>query len=375
MLKLNIGCGKQIFDGWENIDLYQPGCLKYDARDLENVYAKNSVDEIHASDVLEHFSHLEVDRVLKSWCSLLKPGGKIYIRVPDTKKQVEMFTSGTWSIEIFRHMVYGGQEQPGNFHCTAFTADLLKSMLLQNNILSNISFAHQGITSDLGTSSNPNIEANGIKKATHIGSQVTGLGDVLLLTPLCRQTPCLVELPKKAERFAFLFDGLAAVQITDNAVHSPDLGDDHFARCKLRAAGLNVDDYLPRIDTQIDKETEGIIWCNSVSTVHRHLRELPKNIELEVLSKLSNLKITKADPNIQLKEKIEIFKKSGKYVGCDTGDYHLMLALGGKCLVLVPDDCPDYRHARWHYNSPMVRYIPFKDWQVINENYVSNFFG
>lgn len=36
----------------------------------------------------------------------------------------------------------------------------------------------------------------------------------------------------------------------------------------------------------------------------------------------------------------------GKYIGADTGDYHLMLATGGTCQVLVPTSCPQYN---WDY--------------------------
>lgn len=39
----------------------------------------------------------------------------------------------------------------------------------------------------------------------------------------------------------------------------------------------------------------------------------------------------------------------GRYAGPDTGDYHLMLAAGGTCDVLVPDQTTTYRYQFFHY--------------------------
>ncbi len=56
----------------------------------------------------------------------------------------------------------------------------------------------------------------------------------------------------------------------------------------------------------------------------------------------------------------------GRYIGPDTGDYHLMLAAGGKCDVLVPQTCFEYDYYRFHYTEeswknegPRVQYFNF----------------
>jgi hypothetical protein len=46
-------------------------------------YPEDSVDEIRASHVLEHFSHREVGDVLNDWHRVLKPGGRLRVAVPD----------------------------------------------------------------------------------------------------------------------------------------------------------------------------------------------------------------------------------------------------------------------------------------------------
>jgi hypothetical protein len=43
----------------------------------------NSVDEVQALDLLEHFWRDEVDAVLDEWLRVLKPRGQITVRVPN----------------------------------------------------------------------------------------------------------------------------------------------------------------------------------------------------------------------------------------------------------------------------------------------------
>lgn len=66
----------------------------------------------------------------------------------------------------------------------------------------------------------------------------------------------------------------------------------------------------------------------------------------------------------------------GKYIGGDTGDYHLMTAVGGKSHVLVPDHNPragyNYNHLHypyffWKYEENRVKYYNFREYQKIIE--------
>lgn len=63
---------------------------------------------------------------------------------------------------------------------------------------------------------------NKIKIGSPLGS--SGLGDILLLTSICKHTDCIVDLPPKAERFSCLFDGIAEVNITETPTRTPDIG-------------------------------------------------------------------------------------------------------------------------------------------------------
>jgi len=82
-MKLNLGCGKDIKDGFWNIDaVYSDGV---DAvLDLsENEIPFNEVDYINCQDFLEHLYKDKQRWFLESCYKKLKVGGKIYIQIPD----------------------------------------------------------------------------------------------------------------------------------------------------------------------------------------------------------------------------------------------------------------------------------------------------
>ena len=119
-LYLNLGCGNDIRDGFVNIDLFSddPRVIYMDIRKLE--MPDESADMILASDILEHFSHRETDNLLKEWCRVLKPGGDLLIRCPSLKLQVKAYNNGDWDADIASYMIFGGQTNPGDYHCVAF---------------------------------------------------------------------------------------------------------------------------------------------------------------------------------------------------------------------------------------------------------------
>lgn len=212
------------------------------------------------------------------------------------------------------------------------------------------------------------------------GSDAVGLGDILLLTAICRQTKCIVQLPPKAGRLASLFDRLAPVEITERPVHTPDVGEDHWARCKLRGLGLQPNDYLPRIVVPEVFPVAGIwssfIWSNTVSPKWKHLRQIPPHMERTILDGLPGRQ-DDGGPAIPIRNKALVFRRCPRYIGADTGDMHLMLAVGGKCIVLIPDDCQDYQYRRWHYVDypDRILYVNFRDASRVTADLMRKFFG
>ena len=128
-LKLNLGCGKDVRESYLNLDLFSddPRVIKMDIRKLE--FEDNSVDGILASDVLEHFSHRETYDLLKEWNRVLKPGGQIIIRCPNLKLQMQAYMRGDWDADIASFMIFGGQTNPGDYHCIGFDKESIEKHL------------------------------------------------------------------------------------------------------------------------------------------------------------------------------------------------------------------------------------------------------
>lgn len=72
--------------------------------------------------------------------------------------------------------------------------------------------------------------------------------------------------------------------------------------------------------------------------------------------------------DIPIREQAAIYHVVGRYIGVDTGDYHMMLAVGGQCDVLVPAQTWAYQYRYFHYGpecwlaeKPRVWYHDWRD--------------
>jgi SAM-dependent methyltransferase len=117
MVKLNLGAGETALEGYEARD-GKKGDVLYPLPDGDN-----SVDEIRASHVLEHFPHGQVAAVLRDWVRALKPGGVLKIAVPDFKVVSEQYLAGA-DIDV-QGYVMGGQTGARDFHGALFDREML----------------------------------------------------------------------------------------------------------------------------------------------------------------------------------------------------------------------------------------------------------
>ena len=87
MIKLHLGCGTKKLEGWINIDSVK-ACAPDLVHDLTKplTFPDQSVDEILAEDLLEHFDKYMRFVVAGEWARVLKVGGTITIQVPNFKK-------------------------------------------------------------------------------------------------------------------------------------------------------------------------------------------------------------------------------------------------------------------------------------------------
>jgi len=117
-MKLNLGCGTWRLDGYENIDRKEGK----EAYPLPQ-YNDNTIEEIRASHLLEHFGIHEIIPVLAEWYRVLQPGGIIKLAVPDFDI-IRKCDNVMWPLYLM-----GGQTDEDDYHKSVFTKDLLEALL------------------------------------------------------------------------------------------------------------------------------------------------------------------------------------------------------------------------------------------------------
>lgn len=94
-MKLNIGSNNVSYPGFKNVDIRPiPGVqIVTDVATLE-VIKNESVEEIKAYNILEHFWYDETRTILKNWVSKLVPCGTIEIQVPEGNNIYDRYKKG-----------------------------------------------------------------------------------------------------------------------------------------------------------------------------------------------------------------------------------------------------------------------------------------
>ena len=138
IIKLNLGCGDDIKYDYINIDKYNPEAdLNMDICKLRN-FRTDTVCEINAKWVLEHLPRNI--QVLKEWRRVLKPGGKLTVRVPNFELYLREYLEGDLDYKMGikedkeGHEGWGiinifGHDKDGMYHTNGFTVDTLKKTL------------------------------------------------------------------------------------------------------------------------------------------------------------------------------------------------------------------------------------------------------
>ncbi len=129
-IKLNLGCGNELLPSYINVDLYNKKADKnFDAAEI--TYPDESVDEIRAYHLIEHFPYsIAKDKVLKEWYRVLKKGGLLHIETPDLLNSCRLFVGCNREIEtkLYGHF-FAVPEEPGNVHYFLYTEEVLRSLL------------------------------------------------------------------------------------------------------------------------------------------------------------------------------------------------------------------------------------------------------
>lgn len=111
-IKLHIGCGKNYFDGWINIDNNSDNNIqKLDLNlDLRNPlpFKDNSVDYIYNEHFLEHLTVTEGLQALIEFRRVLKPDGILRIAMPDLVGVINLYLNENWKTDCAEFLQAAG---------------------------------------------------------------------------------------------------------------------------------------------------------------------------------------------------------------------------------------------------------------------------
>ncbi len=131
--RLHIG-GKQARPGWEIIDALPGPHVNHvgDASDLAR-FADGTFAEVYASHVLEHFDyHEELAQVLREWRRVLRPGGTLYVSVPDLERLCHLYVTPRLPSAVrfdLMRMIFGGHLDAYDYHMAGLDESLLGDYL------------------------------------------------------------------------------------------------------------------------------------------------------------------------------------------------------------------------------------------------------
>lgn len=134
-MKLHLGCGTRILDGYCNIDVYVPknleGVIKKDNAMTLNVYYHNEIEEIISFHMFEHLPRPcgqtpNALTALVRWFNILKPGGKLVIECPNFDEVVKEYLAGN---SKRKDNIFGLNRHDGDTHQWGYGPDDIKDWL------------------------------------------------------------------------------------------------------------------------------------------------------------------------------------------------------------------------------------------------------
>jgi predicted SAM-dependent methyltransferase len=130
-IKLHLG-GKQPHPDWKIFDIEPRPEVDFigNASDLSQ-FENDSITAIYASHILEHFYHAidnELINTLKEWHRVLKPGGQLFISVPDLRTVCWLYLHPEMTVFDRLHLmriIFGAQTNIYDVHKVGFDLEIL----------------------------------------------------------------------------------------------------------------------------------------------------------------------------------------------------------------------------------------------------------
>lgn len=231
------------------------------------------------------------------------------------------------------------------------------------------------------------------------------LGDWLSLTPILRakakENPLVIAPDAPHTRlFAAVYQGLAEVSFTTDPIPpTPEIaGDVCFSQRILNHYGVTDRNAIPSIDVtaaelewardflkdypnpvafnpttasaRLDKPFDDM--CNYrrlplalvlgiISTLkaanHTILKFGTKTIQTNIYDNHEDFEGVVSLPDLTIRQLAACYKVIGTYIGTDSGDHHLCLAVGGECRLFIPPSA-------WHYDHRRILYLKTEEYDA-----------
>lgn len=156
--RLNLGSGGKGIPGFINCDLFpQPGVDEIFSME-EIPYIDKSVDEISSEHALEHLPRPLAEKAIREFARVLKPGGKLNLKVPDLEDCCRKFLENPHLQESwYMHTLYGIQDYRdtptapfkdkvnyGQIHYTGFTESRMRRLLTEAGFVIDRMYKYDG---------------------------------------------------------------------------------------------------------------------------------------------------------------------------------------------------------------------------------------
>ena len=175
---IHLGSGDLRIPSFINLDANMRADCDIVARSESLKFAPSSVGIIYGSHVFEHIERCKTAEVLRDWFRILRPGGELYLCVPDLEKLAALYldnlsrydtSEGREGVYLATLMILGGQVNKYDVHFGGYSFKTLSDALHQagfstvehfdRSALQFASFRDAGFTSLHGTPISLNVRA------------------------------------------------------------------------------------------------------------------------------------------------------------------------------------------------------------------------
>lgn len=142
-MRINFGCGRQVLDGWYNVDaVLSPRAPRPPELLHAIVFEKDGAvrnplplsagcaDELIAMHVIEHVHAWEAPHLVAEWKRLLMPGGRLVLEMPNIEAAARNLVAGM-NDQMAMWPLYGdhGHRDPFMCHKYGYTPKTIRGLL------------------------------------------------------------------------------------------------------------------------------------------------------------------------------------------------------------------------------------------------------